>query len=140
MIAIVNVGPHDDPNPLGERTYEVWINSKVITTFRHKRGDGLGQCLLAASKAVEKQKWLEIESLASPVRCCPFCEMSRGFKRRKKKPNDPIVKEARLDSTRWVPVCALHSQLLEFSAHTIVETRSLNSANNQITNPSPNEH
>jgi hypothetical protein len=65
MIAIVNTGPHDDPNPLGERTYEVRINSKVITTFRHKRGDGLGQCLLAASKAVEKQKWSDIENFIS---------------------------------------------------------------------------
>jgi hypothetical protein len=61
MIAIVNTGPHDDSNPLGERTYEVRINSKVIATFKHKRGDGLGVCLLEASKAVEKQKWMELE-------------------------------------------------------------------------------
>lgn len=62
MIAIVNTGPFNDPNPLGERTYEVRINSKVITTFRHRRGDGLGKCLLAAGKAVEKQNWTDIES------------------------------------------------------------------------------
>jgi hypothetical protein len=65
MIAIVNIGPHDDPNPLGERTYEVRINRNVITTFKHKRGDGLGPCLLEASKAVERQKWMEVESFIS---------------------------------------------------------------------------
>ena len=57
MIAIVNVGPHDDPNPLGERTYEVRINRGVITSFIHKRGDGLATCLMKAAKAVEKHKW-----------------------------------------------------------------------------------
>ena len=57
MIAIVNVGPHDDPDKLGVRTYEVRINSDVVCTFRHRRADGLGRCLLEASKAVERQKW-----------------------------------------------------------------------------------
>jgi len=76
MIAIVNTGPHDDPNPLGERTYEVRINSKVITTFRHKRGDGLGQCLLAASKAVEKQKWEPLMDCQSLTRCLTGYEPS----------------------------------------------------------------
>ena len=65
MMAIVNVGPHDDADPMGERTYEVRINAQVITTFRHKRSDGLGRCLLAASKAVEKQKWLDVETFLS---------------------------------------------------------------------------
>ena len=75
MITIVNIGPHHDPNLLGERTYEVRINRKVITTFKHKRGDGLGACLLAASKAVERQKWMEAESIISANvrdhRCLP---------------------------------------------------------------------
>lgn len=57
MIAIVNVGPHDDPDKLGWRTYEVRINADVVCTFRHRRADGLGRCLLEASKAVERQKW-----------------------------------------------------------------------------------
>jgi len=57
VIAIVNVGPHDDPDKLGWRTYEVRINADVICTFRHCRADGLGRCLLEASKAVERQKW-----------------------------------------------------------------------------------
>ena len=30
MIAIVNVGPHDDPDPTGWRNYEVRINHEVI--------------------------------------------------------------------------------------------------------------
>ena len=52
MIAIVNVGPHGDPDKLGVRTYEVRINAEVICTFRHRRADGLGRCLLEASQAV----------------------------------------------------------------------------------------
>ena len=48
MIAIVNIGGGDESNPLGERTYEVRINRDVITTFKHKRSDGLGACLLEA--------------------------------------------------------------------------------------------
>ena len=56
MIAIVNVGPHDDPDPTGWRNYEVRINHEVIATFRHKRDDGLVRCLSLASEAVlEKQ-------------------------------------------------------------------------------------
>ena len=56
MIAIVNVGPHDDPDPTGWRNYEVRINHEVIATFRHKRECGLARCLQAASDAVlEKQ-------------------------------------------------------------------------------------
>ena len=56
MIAIVNIGPHDDPDPTGWRNYEVRINHEVIATFRHKRERGLARCLQAASDAVlEKQ-------------------------------------------------------------------------------------
>lgn len=58
MITIVNVGPHDG-NLLGERNYEVRINSELVATFRHKRSEGLGRCLLEASKAVERKHWLE---------------------------------------------------------------------------------
>lgn len=63
MIAIVNIGPHDDPNPLGVRTYEVRINSDVVASFQHARGDGLGRCLLEASKAVERKKWEDASRL-----------------------------------------------------------------------------
>ena len=45
MIAIVNVGPHDDPDPTGWRNYEVRINHEVIATFRHRRELGLARCL-----------------------------------------------------------------------------------------------
>lgn len=57
MIAIVNMGPHDLKAPMGWRTYEVRINRDVIARFKHKRSDGLGKCLLEASKAIERQKW-----------------------------------------------------------------------------------
>ena len=53
MIAIVNVGPHDDPDPAGWRNYEVRINREVIATFRHKREHGLARCLRMAAAAVE---------------------------------------------------------------------------------------
>jgi hypothetical protein len=62
MIAIVNIGPHDQ-DPLGEKTYEVRINAQVITTFKHKRRDSLSKCLLAASKAVEEQQIAEIKRI-----------------------------------------------------------------------------
>ena len=52
MIAIVNVGPHDDPDPTGYRNYEVRINHEVIATFRHRREHGLVRCLRLASEAV----------------------------------------------------------------------------------------
>ena len=55
MIAIVNMGPHNEDDPLGMRTYEVRINSTVICEFQHRRGDGLSECLLKASQAVKKE-------------------------------------------------------------------------------------
>jgi hypothetical protein len=67
MIAIVNIGGGDESNPLGERTYEVRINREVITTFTHKRSDGLGACLFAAAKAVEKSKWTAVEKLIQKI-------------------------------------------------------------------------
>ena len=53
MINIVNVGPHDDPDPTGWRNYEVRINREVIATFKHKRDHGLARCLRMAAAAVE---------------------------------------------------------------------------------------
>ena len=44
---------------LGVCTYEVRINEKVITTFKHSRPDGLSKCLDLASKAVLQQQWLD---------------------------------------------------------------------------------
>jgi len=35
----------------------------VVCTFRHRRADGLGRCLLEASKAVERQRWAEAERI-----------------------------------------------------------------------------
>ena len=62
MIAIVNVGPHDDPDPTGWRTYEVRINHEVIATFRHKREHGLARCLLMAAAAVEDVRAKELQA------------------------------------------------------------------------------
>ena len=63
MISIVNIGPHNQNDPMGERTYSVRINSEEVVRFRHKRADGLGACLLAASKAVEAEKWEKADKL-----------------------------------------------------------------------------
>ena len=56
MIAIVNVGPHDDSDAVGWRNYEVRINHEVIATFRHRREHGLVRCLRMAAAAVDKEK------------------------------------------------------------------------------------
>ena len=62
MIAIVNIGPHDDPDPTGWRNYEVRINHKVITTFRHKPEHGLARCLCMAAAAVEDGRAKELQA------------------------------------------------------------------------------
>lgn len=67
MIAVVNMGPHDDSDPLGECSYEVRLydgkTEKVMAHFKHKRGDGLAKCLRLAGKAVEQAKDREAEKL-----------------------------------------------------------------------------
>ena len=52
MIAIVNVGPAGD----GLTNYEVRINADLITTFKHRRSDGLAPCLYLASQAVAQKR------------------------------------------------------------------------------------
>lgn len=77
MIAIVNVGPHDDPDKLGVRTYEVRINANVVCTFKHRRADGLGMCLLKASKAVERQKWEQVSRILDIANVRPLLLLAR---------------------------------------------------------------
>ena len=51
-IVIRNIeGPLD-----GECVYEVRINRKYITQFKHKRTDGLAHCLLEAALAVAAEQ------------------------------------------------------------------------------------
>ncbi len=47
-------------DPLGLCEYEVRINEKRITTFKHNRPSGLRACLLAAAEAVEAQQWQDV--------------------------------------------------------------------------------
>lgn len=55
MIAIINVTPNgEDADGMAE--YRVQINQQLITTFRHKRSDGLSKCLCRASIAVNEKK------------------------------------------------------------------------------------
>lgn len=66
MITIVNLGKNQ--SPFGVQEYELRINAKVICKFTHNREDGLGRCLLEASKAVEKAKWLEFAELIKELK------------------------------------------------------------------------
>ena len=54
MIAIVNVDKN--PRKTGIHEYEVRINHDVICRFTHYREDGLAECLLLASQAVEEHQ------------------------------------------------------------------------------------
>lgn len=58
MIKIVNTG--NNPSSTGSHKYDIFINNKKITSFRHKREEGLATCLAKASKAV---KQVEIDNL-----------------------------------------------------------------------------
>jgi len=49
MIAITNKMSVD---PMGRCLYEVRIKDKVICQFRHRRSEGLAECLRQASEAV----------------------------------------------------------------------------------------
>lgn len=54
MITITNTG-----ETVGKKVkYVVKINNELITEFLHERNNGLGMCLLEASKAVEKRNGL----------------------------------------------------------------------------------
>ena len=62
MIAIINIGPHDDPDQTGWRNYEVRSNREVIATFKHKREHGLARCLKVAANAVEDVRARELQA------------------------------------------------------------------------------
>ena len=53
MVTIQNQGIKHN----GQTRYTIHINEEFMAEFWHKREDGLGGCLLEASKAVEKNKW-----------------------------------------------------------------------------------
>jgi len=56
MITIINTG-----ETVGKKAkYIVKINNEMIAEFLHERNNGLGMCLLEASKAVERKKWMEL--------------------------------------------------------------------------------
>jgi hypothetical protein len=54
-VIIRNLGTN--PKPTGKHRYELRINDQVLCEFAHKREDGLAQCLIAAAKAYERDKW-----------------------------------------------------------------------------------
>jgi len=59
MIQIINTGKKK-----GKKThYEIVINNVTEGEFWHNRLEGLGVCLLEASKSVERDKYLKIKEL-----------------------------------------------------------------------------
>jgi len=50
VICIINIGEFHETD-INE--YELRINYKVIGTFKHKRSDGLAECLRRAAKCAE---------------------------------------------------------------------------------------
>ncbi|MCK9578786.1 hypothetical protein M0R01_04885 [bacterium] len=58
MIKIINV-TKDDSNIYGENDYEVWINTRLLTSFKHFRKEGLAMCLRKAADAVDNMKTQE---------------------------------------------------------------------------------
>jgi hypothetical protein len=52
----IDIRETSDP---GTCVYEIKINDKFITSFKHKREEGLSVCLLRAAEAVEKKDLLD---------------------------------------------------------------------------------
>jgi UDP-glucose 4-epimerase len=67
MIAIVNIGGGDAKDILGVRDYELRINHEVITTFKHRRSEGLSKCLFEASKAAERVQWEQVNDFLNKL-------------------------------------------------------------------------
>lgn len=74
MIAIVNIGPTPGnqrrgktkrlpKDTLGPHRYELRINSELVTTFTHTRGDSLATCLRKAAEAAEWAHKLKLSAL-----------------------------------------------------------------------------
>jgi hypothetical protein len=51
----------------GNARYALYINEQEICTFEHYRPDGLSECLLRASKAVERQREKESRELVKKL-------------------------------------------------------------------------
>ena len=77
MIAIVNVSTHN--SPLGWQDYELRINTKVISRFRHKPEDGFTKCLERAAAAAEKAKWMEAKAMFDALSSEGFGDAKRGL-------------------------------------------------------------
>jgi hypothetical protein len=52
-IIIHNIGG----DPLGESEYELLINNRLLTKFKHNRTKGLAECLREAAKAMDRAQW-----------------------------------------------------------------------------------
>jgi hypothetical protein len=63
MITITNL---NEGNKNGQAKYRVMINDKFICEFWHKPTNGLGICLLEASKQVEREKWMKNYQMILP--------------------------------------------------------------------------
>ena len=59
MNAIINIGGGNPDDPGGWRDYEVKINHRVFSRFKHKRSDGLAECLRKAARSVDEAAEIE---------------------------------------------------------------------------------
>ena len=66
-IIIHNIGG----NPLGVSEYELCINERCLTTFKHDRSKGLAECLREAAKAMDRAK--EAQICPTPRPCDAKC-------------------------------------------------------------------
>jgi len=62
-IIITNI----DNKPLGECKYRISINQREICYFKHKREDGLSECLRKASEAVKKKNLQELVNFIEEI-------------------------------------------------------------------------
>ena len=65
MIAIINISK--PPTPKGDNLYRIQINHRSLITFKHKREEGLAECLRKAAKAAEIYEENEKTALADFV-------------------------------------------------------------------------
>jgi len=62
-IIIINV----DNKTFGECKYRININQREICYFKHKREDGLSECLRKASEAVKKKNLQELVNFIEEI-------------------------------------------------------------------------
>ena len=66
-IVIHNIGG----DPLGVSEYELCINHRRLTTFKHNRTKGLAECLREAAKAMDRAQWEMVQTFVESQQATP---------------------------------------------------------------------